>query len=69
MSYKSMHEIFALKHFEINHQFESRSSGLNKRKMGLKSKDKLPKKGLDLNPINYFFFMCNDNFYTKDNPH
>jgi hypothetical protein len=39
-----MHGIFAIKHFEINHQFESRISGLNKRKMGLKSKDRLLKK-------------------------
>jgi hypothetical protein len=66
MSYKSTHGIFALKHFEIKHQFESRINGLNKRKMGLKSKDKLLEKGLALNPIYYFFFLCNNNSYAKD---
>lgn len=69
MSCKSTHGIFALKHFEINHQFESRINGSNKEKMGLESKDKLPKKGLALNPIYYFSFMCNNNFYTKNKPH
>jgi hypothetical protein len=69
MSYKSTHGIFAFKHFEINHQFESRISGLNNKKMGLKSKVKLLEKGVALNPIYYFFFVCNNNFYTKDNPH
>jgi hypothetical protein len=69
MSYKSTHGIFAFKHFEINHQFEFGINGLNKRKMGLKSKEKFLEKVLALNPIYYFFFLCNNNFYTKDKPH